>query len=94
MVSLAAIIAALIVPLGLTWSRSAVSNLPELDDSEQTVRLAVQAPAASSQAVTPVFVTADGSPRDSTREDIPEAVKLFCVGTLLVGLSAAARKAV
>lgn len=84
MVVLAAIVAALVVPVGFALSLSSNSSRASV-----SVRGAV--PAESVATTLPVLVVAD--PADKPLfDDVPDAAKLFLVGTMLVGIAIAVRK--
>jgi hypothetical protein len=86
------IVTAVIVPLGFALS------LPSKPDGARIgARLA--APAASVAALTTVtaagamLVADEDEPSGTLLQDVPDAAKLFFVGSMLVGLAVAARKA-
>jgi hypothetical protein len=88
-----AIVAAIIVPLGFALS------LPSRPD---VARIAPRTAAPASSlaadttvaAVTPIFAAdEEDEPSSRSLDEVPDAAKLFFVGTLLVGLATAARKA-
>jgi hypothetical protein len=81
---LAVIVAALVVPVGFALSLSSASKRPD-------VTLRAAAPIASVAIAAPVLA----SPKSAERplfDDVPDAAKLFLVGTMLVGVAMAVRK--
>ena len=84
-VVLAAIVAALVVPVGFALSLSSGSNRP-------TVAVIAGIPAESVAVTSSVLLTSDSADRLSF-DDLPDPAKLFLVGTMLVGIAIAVRKA-
>jgi hypothetical protein len=85
---LAAIVAAFIVPVGFALS---------LESSATTAtyaRYVAPAPVAHAAVVAPALMPARQSTARSSTDPVPDGAKLFAVGTVLVGLAAAVRKAV
>jgi hypothetical protein len=88
-VLLAAIVAALIVPVGFALSLE--SSASTAVAPRTVVTTASTAPVASSIVLTPAGVNADDTP---FTHPVPDAAKLLLVGTTLFGLAAAVRKAI
>jgi hypothetical protein len=84
---LAAIIAAVVVPVGFALSR-------EADSVTVTPHMQGAAVVASTIAVAPAVVGRDGSMPRSSIPSLPDGAKLLFVGTVLFGLAAAMRRAV
>jgi hypothetical protein len=83
-VVLAAIVAALVVPVGFALSLSSSSSRASV-----AVRAAV--PAESVATTLPVLIASDPAERPLF-DDVPDSAKLFLVGTMLVGIAIAVRK--
>jgi len=83
-VVLAAIVAALVVPVGFALSLSSNSGRAPVG-----VRAAV--PAESVATSLPVLLPTDPAEKPLF-DDVPDAAKLFLVGTMLVGIAIAVRK--
>ena len=84
---LAAIIAAVAVPVGFALSR-------EADSVTVTPHMHGAAVVASTIAAAPAVVGRDGSIPRSSMPSLPDGAKLLFVGTVLFGLAAAMRRAV
>lgn len=84
-VVLAAIVAALVVPVGFALSLSSGSNRPSV-----TVRAAVPAESVATGAS---VLVGTGPVEKPFFDEFPDSAKLFLVGTMLVGLAIAVRKA-
>src|SRR4051812_41774235 len=85
----AAIVAAVVVPVGF-----ALSLESETPRTYHGVR-AVAAVSTSSSVVASAVVVAPAATRtDSSSRQVPDAAKLFLVGTVLFGLAAAVRRAI
>ncbi|OLC49668.1 MAG: hypothetical protein AUH43_07125 [Acidobacteria bacterium 13_1_40CM_65_14] len=95
MLLLAAIVAALAVPVGFAWSLDSapmqavhVSHLP-------TTAVASTAAAAVTSSVVITAPAADRATRGAVNMPaVPDAAKLLLVGTILFGLAAFVRKAI
>jgi hypothetical protein len=83
---LAAIVAALIVPVGFALSLE--SDLGTTSPRPHAVNATAQASAAS----TLVVARPSPSPLGSTLPDLPEGARLFFVGTALFGLATVMRR--
>jgi len=81
---LAAIVAALVVPVGFALSLSSNSSRASVD-----ARPAV--PTESFATSLPVLIASDPAEKPLF-DDVPDSVKLFLVGTMLVGIAIAVRK--
>jgi len=88
-VLLAAIVAALIVPVGFALSLESSASTAVAPHA--VVTTASTAPVASSLVLAPSGVNADDTP---FTHPLPDAAKLLLVGTTLFGLAAAVRKAI
>jgi hypothetical protein len=90
---LAAIAAALIVPVGFALSLESTPVTPKgflLPGATTTV-----IPTAAATALTaPISIHLLSPVAGSLFEAVPDAAKLFCVGTVLFGLAAVVRKAI
>ena len=86
----AALVAAFAVPVGFALS---LESTPRW----RTARPAAFAPAASTAVAASVVMSgppaATGGPTQSLRDPLPDAAKLLLVGSILIGLAAAVRKA-
>ena len=82
----AAIVAGFIVPVGFALSI-------ESEPVTQTQRAALGVTSASAVGV-PVLLGAQDGPFASLLRPVPDAAKLLLVGTALLGLAAAVRKAI
>jgi hypothetical protein len=83
-VVLAAIVAAFVVPVGFALSLSSNSG-------RASVGVRAVVPAESVATALPVLIATDPAERPLF-DDVPEAAKLFLVGTMLVGIAIAVRK--
>jgi hypothetical protein len=84
---LAALIAAVVVPVGFALSR-------EADSLTVTPHMQGAAVVASTIAAAPAVVAHDRSNPGSSMPSLPDGAKLLFVGTVLFGLAAAMRRAV
>lgn len=84
MVVLAAIVAALVVPVGFALSLSS-------NTSRASVGVRAAVPAESVAATLPVLISTDPAERPLF-DDVSDSAKLFLVGTMLVGIAIAVRK--
>jgi hypothetical protein len=88
----AALVAALVAPVGYALS---IESMPA-PVQERIAMLPVAATTAShpsaAAVVTPVAMST-GAATPATRYQVPDAAKLFGIGTVLFGLAAALRKA-
>ena len=82
---LAAIIAAVVVPVGFALSR-------EADSARMTPQLKGATVVASSITAAPVVVHTDNSPAFADLPSLPDGAKLLFVGTALFGVAAAMRR--
>jgi hypothetical protein len=80
---LAAIIAAVVVPVGFALSR---------ESDAMTPRPANGAAFAASTIVAPVVVTTASNKSVALLPEVPDGAKLFFVGTVLFGVAAAMRR--
>ena len=80
---IAAIIAAVVVPVGFALSR---------ESNPMAIQRPNNAALAASTIVTPVSVPAGKSAKIPSLADIPDGAKLIFVGTVLFGLAAAMRR--
>jgi hypothetical protein len=80
---LAAIIAAVVVPVGFALSR---------ESDTMAIRYRNNAALAASTIVTPVVVPTAKAPGIPFFADLPDGAKLVVVGTVLFGLAAAMRR--
>ena len=87
-VLLAAVVAALIVPVGFALSLESSASTAV---APRPVVTTASAPVASAIVITPAGVNADDTP---FTHPVPDAAKLLLVGTTLFGLAAAVRKAI
>jgi hypothetical protein len=84
----AAIVAAVAVPVGFALSLE--SDTPRTYHPVRPVAVTTSSTVvASTVVVAPAVTRADSSPRQ-----VPDAAKLFLVGTVLFGLAAAVRRAI
>jgi hypothetical protein len=83
---LAAIIAAVIVPVGFALSR-------EADSATVTSHMQGATVVASNITAVPVVVTGDAARPVAFMPSMPDGAKLLFVGTVLFGLAAAMRRA-
>lgn len=87
-VLLAAIVAALIVPVGFALS---LESSPVTIQASRAVVPTSAAAVASSIVITPSSAIADDT---AVAHPVPDSAKLLLVGTMLFGLAAAVRKAI
>lgn len=84
---LSVVIAAVVVPVGFALSLSSGSVTPQILDH------APAGAAASSVALNvPALVTIDNLQPRGFADELPDAAKLFAVGTLMFGLATLVRK--
>ena len=79
---LAAIVAAVVVPVGFALS---------LDSSRRAARMYRSVPAVDVAAPSPIIATTTTA--FTTLVDVPDSAKLFAVGAMLCGIAAAMRRA-
>jgi hypothetical protein len=92
----AALVAALVVPVG--YALSVESTPAATTHTDYAVVLPTAASVASTAAaaavVAPIAIRTAGPESASTAYQMPDAAKLFGIGTVLFGLAAAVRKAI
>ena len=83
----AALVAALIVPVGYALS---------IDTTSKTTRTPYTAviPAAANTVVAPVSIPQDDVAPFSMMYPVPDSAKLLCIGTVLFALAAAVRRVI
>jgi hypothetical protein len=91
---LAAVAAALIVPVGFALSLESAPVTPQARYAAALPAAESVIPTAAATALAAPISTHLVSPAGSLFEAVPDAAKLFCVGTVLFALAAAVRKAI
>ena len=84
---LAALVAALVVPVGYALSIDSALKAPR-------TRYAVAIPAATVVAAPMVMPRVGDAAPNSLLRPLADSAKLLCIGTMLFGLAAAVRKAI
>jgi hypothetical protein len=91
----AALVAALVVPVGYALSvESTPVAQPRHASALPSVAASVVPTAATSIVTAPIAMRSSAPSSSSLSYDVPDAAKLFGIGTVLFGLAAAVRKAI
>ena len=91
---LAAVAAALIVPVGFALSLESTPSNSHPRYAPVPAAATVIPTAATTALTTPVSVRLGSPETGSLFEAVPDSAKLFCVGAVLFGLAAVVRKAI
>jgi hypothetical protein len=90
----AALVAALVVPVGfaLSLESTTVATQARYTAAVPSTAMAIVPRVAAARVASPSNIHLSGASSPAQHDALPDAAKLLCVGTVLFGLAAVARK--